>query len=212
MKQLLGKRFPKGWGWALLALASASSCHSKEPVGGTLSVSPSVTAAAGEPAAQGPTARAPAAQPSNAHGEDEHAANPIPAGALAMRLTPEAAERVTTLRVFAHASSVIIRKEDGQWVTGGARGCIVAPARIQRALDSLTNLTAVRSAEPAPPGNAFGLQIAVLMGEELALRFDIADRTEEGDLVRLGDNSTARVRGLDHELWSADPATWCAGR
>jgi hypothetical protein len=82
-------------------------------------------------------------------------------------------------------------------------------SRIERALGDLTKLQALRTDEPPPDGNAYALQIAVDTDAGLALRFDVADRNAQGDLIRLGDNSTARVRGLDRQLWSPKPEAWC---
>jgi len=135
---------------------------------------------------------------------------PMPEAARALTLSREAVTRANAVRVLAHASSVIVRKRGAEWVTAGQNGCVVDRARMARALDALTRLKATRTGEASPDGDAYGLQIAVETDAGLALRFDVADRNAQGDLVRLGDNSTARVLGLDRELWSPRPADWCA--
>jgi hypothetical protein len=85
----------------------------------------------------------------------------------------------------------------------------VPARRIEQALDNLAELKAVRTEEQPADGNAFELQIVALMGEEIALPLEIADRDNAGDLVHLLDDSRVRLRGLDRNLWSPRPADWC---
>jgi hypothetical protein len=130
-------------------------------------------------------------------------------GASASALRADFRARLTTLRVSAHGSAVILRKRDSGWVTAGAGGCPVPAPRMERALDNLARLKAARTEEKVGDGLAFELQIVALMGDEIALQFEVAGRSEKGDLVQLYDDTTVRLRGLDRKLWSARPADWC---
>jgi hypothetical protein len=127
----------------------------------------------------------------------------------ATALSPDARQRLTTLRVSAHVGSVILRRQGSSWVTAGQNGCTVPPSRIERALDNLASLKAEPTAERPVDGNSFELQIVAQVGEERALYLDVADHGERGDLVQLVDGSTFRVRGLERELWSPNPRDWC---
>jgi hypothetical protein len=83
----------------------------------------------------------------------------------------------------------------------------VASARVERALDNLSTLSAEPSDEQP---ETFDLQLAVLNGQERVLHFDVAGRSNGTDLVQLNDGSRFRIKGLDRELWSPTPAVWCA--
>jgi hypothetical protein len=80
---------------------------------------------------------------------------------------------------------------------------------MERALDDLTSLDAVRTDERPADGRSFELQIVALMGDEIALQFEIAGRNEAGDLVQLVDDARFRIRGLDRSLWPSRPSDWC---
>ena len=144
---------------------------------------------------------------------DEHdghdVARPRLASPTATNLRADDRKRLTTLRVSAHVGAAIIRKGADGWSIGGPSGCKVEQARIERALDNLTGLTAVSSDEKPADGKQFELQIVALMEQEPALHFDVADRRDGKDLVQLADESTFRVHGLDRELWSPEPQVWC---
>ena len=60
-----------------------------------------------------------------------------------------------------------------------------------------------------PEGFVVQLQIEVLISGRSALHFEIVDRNADGDLVRLLDDSTVRMKGLDRKLWVPDPMAWC---
>lgn len=132
-----------------------------------------------------------------------------PAGPPAIALTPRARAALTAVSVSAHAGSVLIRKEGSAWVMRGRGGCSVPLSRVERALDSLARLRAVATNAPVPDGRAFQLQITLLIDQERAIHLEVADRTHEGDLARLDDDSMVRVQGLDRKLWSPHPADWC---
>jgi hypothetical protein len=149
-----------------------------------------------------------------AHTEDDcgqaHGSEPGPPAPTATFLSDAARADVTTLRVSAHLGSVIIRKDGQSWTTGGTQGCTVSPARIDRALSNLSGLSATSTDERPADGSEFELQIVALSGQERLLHFDIADRKDGKDLLQLADASTYRLQGLDREIWSPDPAVWCA--
>jgi hypothetical protein len=126
-------------------------------------------------------------------------------------LSPERRAHLTTIRVSAHIGSVIIRREAAGWVISGSDGCTVASARLERALDNLSQLKAVPTKEAVPEGAAFLLQITALVGEEAAVHLEIADRNATGHLARLDNDSMVRIQGLDLDLWSPHPADWCKG-
>ncbi len=136
-----------------------------------------------------------------------HPSVPQPAPATATVLSDAARARLTTLRVSAHQGSVIVRKGDAGWTITGPVACTVAAARIELALHNLSALVAERSDERP---ETFELQIVVLSEQERVLHFDVASRHEGADLVQLNDGSRFRISGLDRELWSPDPAAWCA--
>ena len=149
---------------------------------------------------------------SDPHAEDDcTVAHPVPsaqAAATATSLSSQARERVTSLRISAHAGSVIIRKTEQRWLLAGPQGCAVPEARMAAAFQALSAL-GVEPTDERP--SDFELQIVVLSGEERLLHFEVAGRKEGRDLVQLIDASTIRVSGLDRELLSADPRAWCGG-
>jgi hypothetical protein len=124
-------------------------------------------------------------------------------------LSAEARAKLTTIRVSAHEGYVIVRREAEGWVISGPGGCTVRSERIDHALDNLSVLKSVPTTEAVPHGTAFQLQISVLVGEQLAVHLELADRNETGQLARLDDDSMVRVQGLDLSLWSPHPADWC---
>jgi hypothetical protein len=191
----------------LFAVAVFSGCRSEEPQSAGIQSAP--LAVAQSTAAQLVTGGAAAAHADEAH--DDHPKGMPPTAPATVRLRADAIEQVTTIRVMAHVGSVIIRKQGADWVTGGAKGCIVPPARIARALTDLTTLEATSVTDSPTKGNAIGMQIAVTTGRKLVLNLDVLEHGAEGDLVRLGDDSMHRVRGLDRGLWVPDAGAWCAG-
>jgi hypothetical protein len=143
---------------------------------------------------------------------DEHEAHPthvMPPVPTVTSLSDAARAGLTAVRVSAHQGSVIIRKEHDGWVLAGARGCTVAPARMDSAFDNLGALKAVATSERPADGAVFELQIVALSGEERTLHFDVADRKDGRDLLQLPNQATYRLQGLDRELWSPDPQAWC---
>jgi len=155
------------------------------------------------------------ASPSGVEGHDHDCqkAHPPPKpepAVTATSLSPEARERLTTLRVSAHVGAVILRRQGSTWVMAGQSGCTVPPSRVERALDNLAGLSAVPTNERPVDGSSFELQLVALADEERLLHFEIAGGSDDGDLVQLNDDSTYRVRGLDRNLWSPLPSLWCA--
>jgi hypothetical protein len=151
---------------------------------------------------------------SDPHAEDDctEGAHPAPsaqAAPTATSLSAQARERVTSLRISAHAGSVIVRKTEQGWLLAGPQGCAVPGARMEAAFQALSALR-VEPTDERPGRDDFELQIVVLSGKERLLHFEVAGRKEGRDLVQLFDGSTIRVRGLDRELLSADPRAWCA--
>jgi hypothetical protein len=134
---------------------------------------------------------------------------PPPSGASATALRADHLPRLSGVRVFAHSDAVILRKRDSNWVTAGDDGCTVPASRMARALDNLSRLRATKTDEKPADGSAFELQIVALMGEDVAVQLEIAQRNDQGDLVQIFDGSTFRLRGLDRSLWSPRPADWC---
>lgn len=124
-------------------------------------------------------------------------------------LSAEARAKLTTIRVSAHVGYVIVRREPEGWVISGPGGCTVRAERIDQALRNLSVLKSVPTTEAVPHGTAFQLEISVLVGEQLAVHLELADRNETGQLARLDDDSMVRVQGLDLSLWSPHPADWC---
>lgn len=116
---------------------------------------------------------------------------------------------VSTIRVSAHVGSVTLRRSDGVWKTAGASGCVVPPARVKEALDGLVALQPVPTTEQLPVGTPFELQIDALAGDRHVVHLEVAGRNDQGDLARLRDDSTARLRGLDRAFWLPDPVVWC---
>lgn len=135
---------------------------------------------------------------------------PAPSGPPPSALSSDEKTRVTVLRVAAHKGAVIIRKRDGRWILSGPRGCEVPPERVARALDNLANLAATKTGEPSPDASAIELQIVAQIGQAHALHLELAGSDERGTLVRLPDDSTRRIRGLDRKLWRPDAGAWCA--
>ena len=127
------------------------------------------------------------------------------------KLSADARAKLTTIRVSAHEGYVIARREPEGWVISGPGGCTVRAERIDRALHNLSVLKSVPTTEAVPHGTAFQLEISVLVGEQLAVHLELADRNETGQLARLVDDSRVRVQGLDLMLWSPQPADWCKG-
>jgi len=156
------------------------------------------------------------ASPSGVDGHADHDCNeahppPKPEPAVtATSLSPNARERLTTLRVSAHVGAVILRRQGSSWVTAGENGCTVPPSRVERALDNLSGLSAVPTDERPADGSSFELQLVALVDEERVLHFEIAGRSDDGDLVQLNDDSMYQVRGLDRDLWSPLPSVWCS--
>jgi hypothetical protein len=104
---------------------------------------------------------------------------------------------------------VIVRKRGQKWVTVGKRGCTVPAPRMRRALDNLASLTASPDTQELPVGSKFELQIDAMIGETHALHFEVARHDGDADLVRLLDDSTIKLKGLDRRLWTPDPKLWC---
>jgi hypothetical protein len=189
--------------WVGLALALCLGCRSAPKPSGT---EPAPVAA---PAPASTAAEAPHSEADCDDDRHGHPSLPRPPAPVATALTAPDRARLTTLRISAHVGSVILRKEGEAWTVAGPQGCTVPAARMDRALDNLAGLRAVRTDE-RPQGGAFELQIVALMGEERALLFDIAQRKNGWDLLQLGNASTFRLEGLDRQLLAADPLVWCA--
>jgi hypothetical protein len=143
------------------------------------------------------------------HDCSQHEEPPTVVSGRAGALSPADRDALTTIRVTARVGAVTLRMRDGVWIMAGKGACPVPPRRVAAALDNLVALTSTRSTEAIPVGTVFDLQIDALVGERRALHFEIVRRTEDGDLVRLLDDSTIRVHGLDRAMWSPDPAAWC---
>ena len=153
-----------------------------------------------------------AADASLAADVDCHPSGPPPApppGASASALRRDFRPRLTLLSISAHVGAVTLRKRGSSWVTRGDNGCTVPARRMERALGDLERLEATKTEERPADGQAFELQIVALMGDDVALRLEIADRGPRGDLVQIFDGSRFRLRGLDRNLWSPRPADWC---
>lgn len=164
----------------------------------------------GSPAPAPVTSPAPTTSASPPVDEDEAHPTPVrPPVPTVTSLSDAARAGLTAVRVSAHQGSVIIRKEQDGWVLAGARGCTVAPGRMDRALDNLGALKAVPTSERPADGAVFELQIVALSGEERTLHFDVADRKDGRDLLQLPNQATYRLQGLDRKLWSPDPQAWC---
>jgi hypothetical protein len=146
----------------------------------------------------------------SASAEHTHGERPR-SGTSATVLASTERDEVTKIRVSAHVGSVTVRKERGEWVLAGQPGCAVAPARVQEALDNLVGLESTPSDDPLPPGTRFELQIDVLAEERQMVHFEVASRNAAGDLVRLRDDSTVRLKGLDRALWTTEREAWCKG-
>jgi hypothetical protein len=200
------RRESRGRAGAVIALllASAGPSCSKERAGGGATPSPSGSALAAPPVGFAPVVL------DEKHSPPHSSPRPPPSGPPATVLSPDAKARVTVIRVAARKGAVIIRKHDGRWMLSGPRGCEVSPERIAAALNNLAKLTATKTNEPSPDGTSIELQIVAQIGQVHALHFEVAGSDERGTLVRLVDDSTRRVRGLDLALWRADPGVWCA--
>jgi hypothetical protein len=70
-------------------------------------------------------------------------------------------------------------------------------------------LEATASSEGLALGTQFELQIDAFVGERQVIHFEVARRSDDGDLVRLLDDSTVTLRGLNRDLWSTQPSAWC---
>jgi hypothetical protein len=200
--------------------AKSKPQHEPQPLGANqapLSEQPSANQALsgeGEPAPTPVPAQSQAehlANDGSEHDCSQHDGPPHvpPPGASTAALNPKYRAELTTIRVSAHAGSVTVRRQGSKWVTAGTAGCAVPTKRIEAALDNLTALTATPSQETAPVGTPFVLQIDVLMGERHAVHLEVADHEGGGDFVRLLDDSSVIVQGIDRQLWSPDPAVWC---
>lgn len=101
----------------------------------------------------------------------------------------------------------MLRRVAAGWEISGRRGCVVPDARVQRALDSLSTLQATPTKERP---SSFELQVAAFVNEERVLQFDVGPRNGKQDLVELIDGTSYVLEGLDRELLSPSPASWCA--
>jgi hypothetical protein len=155
----------------------------------------------------------PAIASAGAHAADcdaEHSSQPHQPLPTATALSEEARHSVTVLRIFAHSAAVIIRKDAQGWSITGPQACRVSSGRMDLALNNLSKLTAVPSAERPAGGGDFDLQIVAQSGDRPVLHLNIAGRNGENkDLVVLLDDSTFRVSGLDRQLLSPEPRAWC---
>jgi hypothetical protein len=192
---------------ALCAALSAGGCgKSTKPD----DVRPTSPAPASSPAAPVASLVAPAGSDTDPYqGHGPRPPRPPPPGASASALRPDFRARLTTIRVSAHASAVILRKRGSSWVTAGDGGCTVPAPRMERALDNLERLKATKTDEKPADGLAFELQVVALVGEDVALQLEVAGRGDAGDFVQLYDDSKVRLRGLDRSLWSPQRADWC---
>jgi hypothetical protein len=199
----LGPRLSLHFVLALSGMALLSGCDAKKPE--------QPAEAARKPAEAAAKLGAPSGQHSDdGHGSSAHPPGPRrPAGPPAIALSPKVRSDLTAVRVTAHVGHVLIRKEGRAWVMRGRDGCTVQSTRLERALDNLAHLRAASTNQAVPEGTAFQLQIDLLIEEERAIHLEIADRNEEGDLVRLENDSMVRVQGLDRGLWSPHPPDWC---
>jgi hypothetical protein len=198
-----------------MALAHCKSNPSSGESSKTSRSSPQTASAAPAPALSGPAASAPAATASAADEHAEHdcrTAHPVerPKVSTATALTKEARRNLTALRISAHVGAVILRKQDSGWVVAGY-DCALPASRVERALDNLERLKAVRTEEPIPSGAGLDLQIVAQIGEERVLYLEVAKRDARGDLAQLFDDSRVRIQGLDRELLSTNPRAWCEG-
>jgi hypothetical protein len=166
--------------------------------------------AAGEPGASGAVGPKAMSTGRDDHPVEEPGTGGKPSSATAS-LSSEARERLTTVRVSARVGSTIIRREAADWVVDGATRCVVPAEMMSRALDNLANVRSIPTDEPMPEGTSFELQIVALIDQQRALHFEVADRNESGDFVRLWDDSKLRMQGLDRALWSPHPSAWCQG-
>ncbi len=118
-------------------------------------------------------------------------------------------ERLTTLRLSAHIGSVTLHKRGADWIVRrGKEHCVVPPARMKRAFDSLAGFRSSRSEQRLVPGE-LELQIVALEGERRVLHFDVGHRGADGDLVQLPNYATYWIRGLDRDLWKPQRDAWC---
>ncbi len=136
---------------------------------------------------------------------------PPPPGATATVLDRADLGKLTTIRVSAHVGGVVIRKRGQDWVLSGKRGCTLPAERVRRALENLASLESTPRDGSLPVGSPYELQIDVLINETHAIHFEIAPAPGEGDIVRLMDDSTHVLYGLDHDLWAPQPSAWCQG-
>jgi hypothetical protein len=199
----LGPRLSWHFALALSGAALLSGCDAKK--------AQQPAEAASRPAEAAPKLGASSGQHADdGHGSSAHPPGPRrPAGPPAIALSPKVRADLTAVRVTAHVGHVLIRKEGRAWVMRGRDGCTVQSTRLERALDNLANVRAVSTNQAVPEGSAFQLQIDLLIEEERAIHLEVADRNEEGDLVRLENDSMVRVQGLDRGLWSPHPPDWC---
>jgi hypothetical protein len=203
----MARRRPSPLAWLMLCAAlGAAGCGKRTKSGAAGSTARSAPSpVAPEAGLSGP----PAVDSDSWEGHPPRPPRAPPPGASATALRSEFRARLTTLSVSAHVGSVILRKHGESWVTAGDSGCTVPARRIDQALDNLAQLKAVKTDEQPADGRAFELQIDALMGEDIALHLEIANRGDAGDLVQLFDGSRVRMRGLDRSVWSPRPADWC---
>jgi hypothetical protein len=185
--------------------ATGCSRPAQSDAAGSTPATPAPSPAA--PAASLPAPAAFGAEPLEAH--PPRPPRPPPAGASATALRSDYRPRLTTLSISAHLGAATLRKRGSSWVTAGDNGCTVPARRIDQALDNLAQLKAEKTEEQPADGSAFELQLVALMGEEMALHLEIANRDNTADLVQLLDGSRVKLRGLNRNLWSPRPADWC---
>ncbi len=199
-----------GWFSLMSAVAlGCLACNRERAQGGVASVT------AAPKAMESPNLGTSGRSPANEHLDHDCATHatplrPAPPGASATALQPQDLQRLTGVRISAHAGSVLLRKQNGAWLSVGRSGCTVAPERMAKALTNLTELSASSRPTGWPSEADFELQIDVLMGEEHAIHFEIGTRDGDTDLVKLLNGDVVELRGLDRGLWSTDPAVWCS--
>lgn len=132
-----------------------------------------------------------------------------PQAPSATKLSASERTKVTALRVLAHGSAVIVRKEPDGWVMGGPSGCVVSSQRVEHVLDNLSSLQVVASREPPEQNDR---QVVVLDGANVLVQYDVGVGVGGEDPARLPDGSVVRLRGLDRGLLSSQPSDWCEGR
>jgi hypothetical protein len=197
---------------AVAALAVAAGCN-RAPRDATPAPVPEASSSTRSPATTLAAASSAPHPDASGHTDDDCRPSgpppPPPSGASATALSADHLPRLSTVRVLAHSNAVILRKRDSSWVTAGDNGCTVPASRMARALENLSRLRATKTDERPADGSAYELQIVALMGEDVAVQLEIAQRNDRWDLVQIFDGTTFRLRGLDRNLWSPRPADWC---